>query len=727
MESHTRAAKAGIRQEAWLVTLAATLLYALAAAVLAQALGGQSAWLAAGAAAPLAPVLARLLAPRLTLLTLILVGSALLVMAGLVRYLLLDLGLGPTSLTPVALVRLADAWAFALSALGICLALRSAAWRFPVVRLLEVAAVVAIVALRLAAHRRGLITRPFSLTDPFISRGLDPTWIFYGAGSALSAAVVVLLIRERHLGRWLIHLALAGLLVFLGLELTQLVVSQVGPAGSPFGLQGEGQTQEQAGQGQRPEGDSRAARNKQLDFDNDFSDPSRQLPVAVVNFHTDHASVEGVYYFRQDAFSEFNGVRLVAAEDERFDQDLIEVFPSEGVVPADAPPDSLFFSDVETSVGLLNDHLRPWGLLSPYAMEPLKNANPGRFSRTYRVRSRALSEDFSVLIGVETGHPAWGAEAWQHYLAAPKDPRYRELAQKTVEDLLDPSLWQEPAAQALALRAWLSREGTYSLRSNHADAPDPTASFLFGDLVGYCVHYAHALTFMLRSLGVPARVGTGYAAEEASRSGGSSLLLYGRDAHAWAEVYFTGQGWIPFDVFPQTVRDGRPAPPDADLQRLLGSMLRDEKLGDPLTPRLPDLSRLSSQVRAALLRGFGLVMLMALVVLMLGKAWHRLLPRVPLGSPLRRLYRAALDRLAEVGVRRHFGESREAFAARLGNEPFSELTRLTLEHRFRQPRRHPHEALGALWQHYLDVVRQRYPRRVRILGAFKFWTWLQIR
>ena len=37
-----------------------------------------------------------------------------------------------------------------------------------------------------------------------------------------------------------------------------------------------------------------------------------------------------------------------------------------------------------------------------------------------------------------------------------------------------------------------------------------TAAFLFGNFTGYCVHSAHASVYLWRSLGLPARIGTGY-------------------------------------------------------------------------------------------------------------------------------------------------------------------------------------------------------------------------
>jgi hypothetical protein len=93
-------------------------------------------------------------------------------------------------------------------------------------------------------------------------------------------------------------------------------------------------------------------------------------------------------------------------------------------------------------------------------------------------------------------------------------------------------LAKDPMLKAWSVSEWLSKEGTYSLKSKHASATDPTAHFLFGDKVGYCVHFAHAATYLMRALGVPARVATGYAVEESARQGGSAILVSSGAAHA---------------------------------------------------------------------------------------------------------------------------------------------------------------------------------------------------
>lgn len=69
---------------------------------------------------------------------------------------------------------------------------------------------------------------------------------------------------------------------------------------------------------------------------------------------------------------------------------------------------------------------------------------------------------------------------------------------------------------------------------------------------GYSVHYATAAVLMLRYCGVPARYAEGYflPAAEAENHPGGEITLTEAYAHAWAEYYLDGVGWVPFEVTP---------------------------------------------------------------------------------------------------------------------------------------------------------------------------------
>ncbi len=88
---------------------------------------------------------------------------------------------------------------------------------------------------------------------------------------------------------------------------------------------------------------------------------------------------------------------------------------------------------------------------------------------------------------------------------------------------------------------------------------DEIDDFLFNTRRGYCEHFASSFVFMMRASGVPARVVTGYQGGERNHLG-DYLMVRQSDAHAWAEVWLSGRGWVRIDptaaVAPRRVEEG---------------------------------------------------------------------------------------------------------------------------------------------------------------------------
>lgn len=92
----------------------------------------------------------------------------------------------------------------------------------------------------------------------------------------------------------------------------------------------------------------------------------------------------------------------------------------------------------------------------------------------------------------------------------------------------------------------------YSL-SYHAEGNEPISAFILHNSAAHCEYFASALVMMCRASGIPARLVTGYYAHE--RFTGDTLVVRGRDAHAWAEAWIDGIGWFSIDATPA---GGRP-------------------------------------------------------------------------------------------------------------------------------------------------------------------------
>ncbi len=72
--------------------------------------------------------------------------------------------------------------------------------------------------------------------------------------------------------------------------------------------------------------------------------------------------------------------------------------------------------------------------------------------------------------------------------------------------------------------------------------------FLFQNKKGYCAYYAGATLFMLRALGIPSRVATGFLTVDRSGKNPGWYWFYEDQAHAWVQAYFPEYGWIDFDT-----------------------------------------------------------------------------------------------------------------------------------------------------------------------------------
>lgn len=135
-------------------------------------------------------------------------------------------------------------------------------------------------------------------------------------------------------------------------------------------------------------------------------------------------------------------------------------------------------------------------------------------------------------------------EARARNLELPKlDARIPELAREmTAGDATD-------LARARDIERRLRTDYAYTLEMPAREPEDPLADFLFHRKRGYCEYFASAMTVMLRSLGVPARIATGFQ-NGVYNSLTGLWVVRAEDAHAWVEAWMPGRGWATFDPTP---------------------------------------------------------------------------------------------------------------------------------------------------------------------------------
>ncbi|WP_428827611.1 DUF3488 and DUF4129 domain-containing transglutaminase family protein [Azonexus sp. IMCC34842] len=165
------------------------------------------------------------------------------------------------------------------------------------------------------------------------------------------------------------------------------------------------------------------------------------------------------------------------------------------------------------------------GALTAASRQPLTSRQRYRLSASLDYRFNTV-EDPAVL---------------QRSLALPagRNERARQLAKSWRE--------REASSEAVIRKALslFSSEFFYTLQppllgENSVD------EFLFQTKRGFCEHYAAAFVVLMRSAGIPARVVGGYQGGERNPVDGY-LVVRQSDAHAWAEVWLEGRGWVRVD------------------------------------------------------------------------------------------------------------------------------------------------------------------------------------
>ena len=102
--------------------------------------------------------------------------------------------------------------------------------------------------------------------------------------------------------------------------------------------------------------------------------------------------------------------------------------------------------------------------------------------------------------------------------------------------------------KAKALEHYLRTEYTYSFARSPAEGRpppgrDPVDWFLFDHREGTCGVFSSAFVVLARSIGLPARVVSGWVIAPTA----NTQIVYADQAHQWAEVAFEGLGWVSFE------------------------------------------------------------------------------------------------------------------------------------------------------------------------------------
>ena len=106
---------------------------------------------------------------------------------------------------------------------------------------------------------------------------------------------------------------------------------------------------------------------------------------------------------------------------------------------------------------------------------------------------------------------------------------------------------ESPYLKAKAIEEYLRNNYTYAFAKPNTGGPlpeqDPVDWFLFDEPEGTCGQFSSAFVILARSVGIPARIVSGWVVAEV----GVTQTVYSDQAHQWAEVPFQGLGWVTFE------------------------------------------------------------------------------------------------------------------------------------------------------------------------------------
>lgn len=396
-------------------------------------------------------------------------------------------------------------------------------------------------------------------------------------------------------------------------------------------------------------------------------------------------------YLREGALSGFSGQELVYAG-ASYDTDVPNVLPGQPFLSMDEELDPNR-EKVTQSIYLLTDHKAPFALDIPRRISMIKNPYPERFRLTYQALSYAPTKKLEELVGTPVGDPEWDQNTWEHYLRAPGShslaaelsPGMLEEALHAEEPVLDEhgedlrylalaralsSGQQDSVLKAASVIQYLSDNSIYTRQPGHqvTNRGDPVAPYLFADKKrGYCVHFAHAASYLLRLIGVPTRIATGYLVDLTYSKDGHILLHLG-DRHAWPEVYVQGHGWIVFDITPAEAENEQALVPDENLlEDLMSKLDPAQELLEPIPVEAGSTER--NKVLAQLLTSQNLLLLLvgALLSWIMIKWWMRNSYRFAGDdrTRVRRAYSSFASLMTDSGIYRYQGETRQEYADRL--------------------------------------------------------------
>lgn len=195
------------------------------------------------------------------------------------------------------------------------------------------------------------------------------------------------------------------------------------------------------------------------------------------------------------------------------------------------------------------------GMKEPVEITPYENWDASSFNSAYAVKSLvskasgwSLSRSKNPLLSAQE----FGLSDYEYkiYTEYGNDDRLYELSKEITAKAGNYNQKINAIFQYLK-----NGEFRYSLKPGIAPDGDQLGYFLFKTKKGYCSYFSFAMTLLLRSQGIPARVAAGFFIDPDSETF-DYYPVRSDMAHAWVEVCYPDFGWIEYDPTTENLAEG---------------------------------------------------------------------------------------------------------------------------------------------------------------------------
>nr|WP_281358240.1 DUF3488 and transglutaminase-like domain-containing protein [Pseudoalteromonas caenipelagi] len=185
----------------------------------------------------------------------------------------------------------------------------------------------------------------------------------------------------------------------------------------------------------------------------------------------------------------------------------------------------------------------PWLYALGFSTSPTALVQSSYFGTLFRTDK--LTSTFEYVVTPAKGNANTTLSGWQYRnnttIVKRLNPRAQNLAQQ----------WDQQTnttAEFITVmrRYFIEQQFSYTLSPQVTTSEHMVDQFLFEYKSGFCGHYASTVAMMMRSIGIPARLVSGYLGAEYNEKQGY-FSIYQYDAHAWVEYFVPNEGWKSLD------------------------------------------------------------------------------------------------------------------------------------------------------------------------------------